>query len=60
MLVRGTKITVAIAGTDIVRDIDVPTDAAVSSFNLLDPTKGTNDAFKVQVPVFEYAARRSL
>lgn len=60
MLVRGTKITVAVAGTDIVRDIEVPTDDSVSSFNLLDPTKGSNDVFKVQVPVLEYAARRSL
>lgn len=59
-LIRGTKITVAVAGTDLVRDIDVPTDPAVTSFNLLDPTKGKNDLFKVQVPYIEYAARRSL
>lgn len=60
LLIRGTKVTVAVAGTDIVRDIDVPTDASVASFNLLDPTKGKNDLFKVQIPNIEYAARRSL
>jgi hypothetical protein len=59
-LVRGTSITIAVAGTDLVRDIDVPTDAAITSFNLLDPTKGTNDVFRVQVPNLEYATRRSL
>lgn len=59
-LIRGTKVTVAVAGTDLVRDIDVPTDPAITSFNLLDPTKGKNDLFKVQVPQIEYAARRSL
>jgi hypothetical protein len=59
-LVRGTYITVAVAGTDLVRDIVVPTDPAVSSFNLLDPSKGSNDLFKVRVPDLEYAARRSL
>lgn len=59
-LVRGTRVTVAVGGTDLVRDIDVPVDQAITSFNLLDPTKGTNDLFKVQIPNIDYAARRSL
>ena len=59
-LVRGTKISVAIAGTDLVRDIDVPTDLDITSFNLLDPAFGANDLFKVQVPLIDYAVRRSM
>lgn len=59
-LVRGTRVTIAVAGTDLVRDIDVPTDTSITSFNFLDPTKGSNDLFKVQVPNIDYAARRSL
>jgi hypothetical protein len=59
VLVRGLPITVAIAGTNLVRDLVVPTDPAVTAFNLLDPTLGSNDVFKVQVPNIPYAVRRS-
>lgn len=60
-LVRGTKVTVAISGTDIVRDITVPTDQDVKIFNLLDPeVAAEDDVFKVQVPNYVYASRRSL
>lgn len=59
-LVRGSQVTVSIDGTDIVRDIEVPTDATVEVFNLLDPDLGPDDYFEVRVPRIEYAQRRSL
>lgn len=59
-LVRGSDVTVSIDGTDIVRDIEVPTDPAVEVFNLLDPDLGPDDYFKVRVPNIEYAQRRTL
>lgn len=60
MLVRGTKITMAIAGTSLVRDLTVPTDQSVKSFDMLDPAYGTDDLFKVKVPNLSYAVRRTL
>lgn len=61
LLVRGTACTVAIAGTNIVRDIVVPTDTSVSVFGLLDPEASpTDDVFVVQRPDIVYAERRSL
>lgn len=59
-LVRGSNITVAITGLSIVRDVEVPTDEDLDSFNLLDAAYGSDDAFDVQVPNIEYATRRSL
>lgn len=60
-LVRGCTATVAISGTDIARDIVVPTDPTVKVFSMLDPNVGTgDDIFKVQVPDLIYAERRSL
>lgn len=59
-LVRGVEVTVAIDGTDIVREITVPTDPDVGVFNLLDPTLGPDDYWKVRAPNVEYAQRRSL
>jgi hypothetical protein len=59
-LVRGSQVTISIDGTDIVRDIEVPSDPAVEVFNLLDPNLGPDDYFKVRVPRIEYAQRRSL
>ena len=58
-LIRGLPITAAIAGTNLVRDLVVPTDPSINRFNLLDPNLGTNDVFKVQVPNIPYATRRS-
>jgi len=58
-LVRGAQVTVAIDGTDIVRDIKVPTDPEVGVFNLLDPDIGPNDYWTVRVPQIDYAPRRS-
>lgn len=60
MLVRGTKLTVGIAGTNLARDITVPTDESISIFNLLDPALNGPDVFRVQVPELDYAVRRTL
>lgn len=60
LLVRGTKVTVGIAGTSLVRDVEVPTDTTVQSFDLLDPTYGSDDLFNVQIPQIQYAVRRSI
>ena len=60
VLARGASVTVAIAGTTIARDITVPTDPALSSFNMLDPSVGGQDVFKVVIPEYEYATRRAL
>lgn len=60
-LVRGSEVTVSIPGTDIVRDVRVPTDLSISSFHLLGAEYGSEvDVFKVQVPNLVYAERRSL
>lgn len=60
-LVRGQRVSVAVPGTDLVRDIVVPTDPSIERFNLLDPSVGVgDDVFKVQVPTVVYAERRSL
>lgn len=60
LLVRGAKVTVTIVGTDIVRDIEVPTDPAIGVFNLLDPSIGPDDYWKAQQPTIKWAQRRSL
>jgi hypothetical protein len=59
-LVRGQPFTVAIAGTDIVRDFTTPTDPTVMTFDMLDPAISSNDVFSVQQPNLDYATRRSL
>ena len=60
-LVRGTRVTVAISGTSIVRDIDVPTDPALATFPLLGKVGGVqDDVFTVQYPDLISAERRSL
>lgn len=59
-LVRGSEVTVSIDGTDIVRDIQVPSDQDTKVFNLLDPNLGPDDYFRVRVPDIEYAQRRTL
>lgn len=60
LLVRGLKITMALAGTTLVRDIDVPSDQSVQSFDMLDPAYGTDDLFKAKIPNLDYAVRRTL
>ena len=60
-LLRGAKVTVSISGTAITRDVTVPSDPTTSTFSLLGSEVGAqDDAFRVQVPVLNYAARRSL
>lgn len=59
-LIRGLVVTVAIPGTHIQRRVTVPTDPAVTFFNLLDPALGVSDAFKVAQPVLVAAERRTL
>jgi hypothetical protein len=57
ILPRGQKVTVAVAGTSLVRTITVPDR---ESFNLFDPDIADDDVFKVQVPLLVMAERRSL
>jgi hypothetical protein len=56
-LPRGQKVSVAIAGTRLVRTITVPDQ---DIFNLLDPNIADQDIFRVQVPELVMAERRSL
>lgn len=58
LVLRGVSLTVGIAGTAIVRDVITPTDTTIDSFNLLDSTYGSDDAFSVQVPRIDLAQRR--
>lgn len=61
LLVRGVAVTVAVSGTNIVRDILVPEDSSVAVFGLLDPSVSpSDDVFVVQRPDIVYAERRSL
>lgn len=59
-LPRGLAIIVAIAGTNLTRRLVVPTDPGTTTFNLLDPSLGSDDLFAVQRPNEEYAVRRAL
>lgn len=60
-LVRGSHMTVSISGTDVSRNIVVPTDETILVFGLLDADVSTqDDGFRVQVPNIVYAERRSL
>lgn len=59
-LVRGMQMTVVIMGTDITREVSVPTDESIKVFNLLDPSVSVEDVFTVQVPRIVTAERRSL
>lgn len=59
-LVRGVRMTVSVSGTSIVRDVTVPTDAAITLFSLLSDAGSVDDVFTVQVPDLVYAEKRSL
>jgi hypothetical protein len=59
-LIRGMDVSVAIDGTSLVREIRVPEGAEEGVFNLLDPSLGPDDYFRVKHPTIEYAQRRSL
>jgi hypothetical protein len=59
LLVRGARLTMSISGTNLAREILVPSDG--QSFDLLDPDISLdNDAYKVQVPNILVGERRSL
>lgn len=58
-LIRGSKVTVAVAGTQIVREIVVPTDPSISVFDLFGSFQ-QDDAFKVVVPELDVASRRAI
>jgi len=60
MLVRGQKVSISIPGSSMYRTITVPTDPALTTFNMLDPNIADEDIFKVQVPNIVVASRRSL
>lgn len=59
-LVRGLRFQMAIAGTQMARDLVAPTDVAVEDFDMFDPAYGTDDAWKVQQPNVDFAVRRTL
>ena len=56
-LVRGSTIDVIVEGTTVIRRITVPSVGA--SFDLLDPSLQTDDAFGIQVPDLPAAPRSS-
>ena len=58
-LVRGLQMTLSIAGTNLAREILVPTEG--DAFDLLDPAVSVDsDAYKVQVPDLVIGERRTL
>ena len=60
LLVRGKRLTVSVQGTALARTITVPTDPALSTFDLSDPAIGSTDVFRVSVPEIITAERRTL
>lgn len=58
MLVRGARVSVAIMGTSIVREITVPTTG--TEFKLNAAIAAADDMFQVQVPDIPAAVRRTL
>lgn len=61
VLIRGQSYTMGIAGTNIVKDITAPTNAAITSFSLVDPAYATSDRqdyFKARVPDLPTLERR--
>jgi len=59
-LIRGMKVMVSVAGSQLTRDVLVPTDPTLTFFRLLDPGVGSDDVFAVQKPKIDFAVRRSL
>jgi hypothetical protein len=60
-LLRGVPVTVAIAGTSLVREVTPPVDPAIGVFPLLGADLGSEeDYFRVRAPDLPFAARRSL
>lgn len=59
-LLRGTKIDVSLPGTSLMQRVNVPTDASLSRFDLLDPLYADKDSFAVQRLNQPFAERRNL
>ena len=60
-LVRGQTYVLAIAGTNLAKEIVAPTDASINSFLLVGDTFATqDDYFRARVPQIPSAERRSL
>jgi hypothetical protein len=57
-LPRGLELVVAVAGTNLVRDVRVPVDPAIDTFPLLGGEP--DDAFRVRVPTLAGAPRSTL
>lgn len=60
VLTRGQRLTVSVQGTTLIRTITVPSDPALSRFNLFDAAIGAVDVFRVSVPEIITAERRTL
>jgi hypothetical protein len=60
MLPRGLAVTVSLPGTSLARDFVVPTNPAVQSISMFDPTVSHDDLFTVQHPVIPFAVKRTL
>lgn len=60
LLPRGALVRVAIGGTDLARDVTVPTDTTIQAINMLDPSVGSDDLFTAQKQLINYAVRRSI
>lgn len=58
MLVKGSKVTVTVSGTSIVRHIDVPTTG--TEFSVNDAVAAADDLFQIQIPDIPAAVRRTL
>lgn len=59
-VLRGATVQVVVDGTNLVRDVSVPTDTSIESFDLLASVYSSDDAFTVQRPVLAAAPRRSI
>ena len=60
LLARGLRVTVAIGGTGLARDVVVPDDPTVQQLDLLSPKAGRDDLFQVQAQTLDFAVRRTL
>ncbi len=60
-LVRGQKYSVAVSGTNLVKEVTTPTDPGVTSFMLFDPAYSTQeDYFRARVPQIPIMERRNI
>jgi len=59
-LLRGALVDVGVAGTNLLQRVQVPTDALIEQFDLLDPAYADRDAFALQKVEQPFAVRRNL